>query len=201
VGRDSVKGLATHVGCAGAKDADGAGRPRSSREGQEKWKWVMAYFMLHLTAKQYFKMEFIVLIVAILISYQVGKRHGLVEANKSGTYRGTWIEITSTIKIKYRKGTAAKYLQPGTQAFVKGRDKWGRISIWIAKPWADIYKWRSYHDIDDFSKFRIKSISSIDKKTYDEAVESLLLNEKFDSEFRSRFIPPGWDEIQRVLNG
>ena len=119
----------------------------------------------------------IIVVVLIGLAYWSGYHKGHSTTIQSTLDIGSWVEITDKIIVKMGNNPAS-ILQPGTEAIVTGKDKWGRISIWIAKPWAHLYdgsgsKGVKFSGIESFTKLKIKPTNRIDKKIYEETLQAL----------------------------
>jgi len=117
----------------------------------------------------------IILIIAglltIRITYLLGRRSGLYEANRSGISEGTWIEFKNGITVQLH-GKNIK-LRSGTQALVMDIDRWGGMSIWVIEPWIKPEDCSTFHRVREYSKVRIKNPNEIDKKIRQETTRKV----------------------------
>lgn len=113
------------------------------------------------------------LYVAYLVAYQQGRREGLREANKSAIRRGAWIEIVKPVKC------TAGLLEPGIQGIITGVDAWGRPSLWIAKPWAEVWgKHLHVYLREDLSAMRTRPLHSVARDSRESTLQALAVWER-----------------------
>ena len=104
---------------------------------------------------------FILAALAVVVAYAMGRRDGVLEANRSSCGPGQWVCVKKPLKCHVdQKGTIT--LPPGTQAIVSsGRDQWGRISLWVAEPWATDFRASllgtvpKVHHVEDLQALRV----------------------------------------------
>ncbi len=96
---------------------------------------------------------------SVAVAYILGKRVGIVQANRAALGKGVLVEVVRPVKCG--TGRAQQSIPAGTLAVVTNiDDRWG-LSLWIAKPWAD--EWGStpaVFMVDDLAGLRVKSDDS-----------------------------------------
>lgn len=137
--------------------------------------------------------------VVAIAAYVAGKRHGRFEANKQAIGPGTWVEARRN--IHYPHGNSGGEIEPGTQALVTGTDRWERLSLWIASPWAE-NTWEGHpkvYGIEDYADFRIVPPWRVRPENRRDTLQALAHWEKLSAEINDSIFPPGWLELQRKL--
>lgn len=123
-------------------------------------------------------------------AYLLGKRRGRTETNEQAIGPGTWVEVQR--RVHYPHGNSGGKIEPGTQGIVTGTDKWGRLSVWIASPWAE-NTWEGHplvHGIEDYGAFRIIPPWRIDPEHRGNTLEALARWEEVYTEIEASLFPP-----------
>ncbi len=138
---------------------------------------------------------------AALAGYLAGRRAGILNANRSAVIVGSWVEVARSVSCRPAGSGRARKLPVGTQAVVTGIDKWGRVSLWVAHPWAPEWKpFPEVHDITDLAGLRAKPLHGVPTEIRDRTFDALITWATKVQETEARLFPPGFLELQRLLN-
>lgn len=113
----------------------------------------------------------IVLVLCTGIAYFMGKESATSEINQRTVREGVWVQVLSDTKSRFREDD--RTLTAGTLGIVTGRDKWGRLSLWVATPQIDdLGKIPQVFDVD---MARVRAIPSeiLDTQTVESTRRSL----------------------------
>jgi hypothetical protein len=136
--------------------------------------------------------------LAIAAAFHIGRRTGRAEITRESIGRGTWIEFTKPSKSHSFEKTIE--IPAGVQGVISSIDKWNRFSILVGKPWADLFHDRSLYQISDFSSLRIVPLSRVQEGILNETLETLRQRDIEVAQLNERIFPPGFLEMQRLLN-
>ena len=92
-------------------------------------------------------------------------------------------------------------LKVGVQGLVTGIDKWNRIALWIAQPWVKSYKFgpQVYH-IEDLAALRAMPLQAVNAEMRDQTLAAYLTWDAKLQQVAGDLLPPGFLELQRLLN-
>ena len=140
--------------------------------------------------------------VVVFVAYRVGRHDGIADANRSAIRPGAWVSVVEPVSYQAGPDKTASVLPVGTQAVVTGIDKWHRVHLWIASPWARSYGWTipQVFAIKQFTRLRALPISSVPTEIREETLRSLQDWQATTTEVSDRLFPRGFLELQRRLN-
>ena len=135
---------------------------------------------------------------SIWAAYWIGRREGVRDANHQAVVPGSWVVF---VKDASCEGHKNRTIPSGVQAVVTGVDKWDRLSLWIAEPWAESWgEVPKVYQVTDWSSFRAKPMHTVPKESLDPTLSALEAWETKVEDMTERLFPPGFFEIQRRLN-
>jgi len=137
----------------------------------------------------------LIALVAVASAYVLGKRDGVIEANRIAVAPGAWVEVVKPLRC------SDGVIPVGTQAIVAGCDRWGRLSLWIAEPWAAASRLSpEVHRVENLAALRTRPMSAVPNDVLEPTVQALAKFEATMQELNESLFPPGFLEIQRLLN-
>lgn len=66
--------------------------------------------------------------------YAIGKRSGILEANRSAFYPGVWVQVVKPLRCWVGHREKSRTIPTGTEGVITSVDRWGNLTLWIGKP-------------------------------------------------------------------
>jgi hypothetical protein len=139
-------------------------------------------------------------ILASVVAYALGRRSGILEANRSALYPGVWVQVVKPLRCWEGQRERSRIIPPGTEAVITRVDKWGHLTLWIGKPWArDWGVFPEAHSIENLAALRARPIArgdGIQKSTFEAIAEW----ESRRRDLGDRLFPPGFVEFMNWIS-
>lgn len=140
-------------------------------------------------------------VLAVLCAFYAGRDSGVREAHQTAIQPGAWVEVVRPARYSGTMPGWPTKIPAGTVAVVISRDRWNRLSLWIAHPWSEHWPGQpAVYQVEPLTALRTIPERRITSHVLTVTMNALSSWEQQNCEMDERLFPPGALELFRKLN-